>query len=441
MVRHWFSLTAGLAAALVGPPAFAADPAATPAPPPAALTGPVLGAPAPAFSLKTIDGKTVSLDTFKGKTLVINAWATWCPPCRQEMPDFIAAAPKLAKDGVAMLGVDSTEDAPIVRAFVSAKGVPYAQAIDADKTFSTAYDISYFPTTYVIDPHGVLRARYIDVLAPTELATLVAAAKAGRNAAIASPLQAKIDATLVDPGITFDGDASAIAADAKKADAAIAAAEKLLDDSDSAKGNATDLLRTRSEEAALRDRAIAALVGVGTSVDDKTLLPRLRGDAARDREEWKDALDAYRAVLTLDPKNEDALSGIALASGRLEQPDAVVEADTQLAALEPADVETLVDLGRAQAKDGQMAAAYATLAKAVAVARAAVDASPANAHAVRMLAWAHLYSGRTYAEHGDATHARAEFDEMLVWSEKLPLRTSDTTCIWKKGRRLWSRSA
>jgi peroxiredoxin len=421
MVRFWSPLVVGLAAVLSSPAAFAADSAAAPAPAAAAaLTGPQVGAPAPAFSLKTIDGKIVSLDSFKGKTLVINAWATWCPPCRHEMPDFIAAAPKLAKNGVVMLGVDSTEDAPIVRAFVAAKSVPYAQAIDADKTFSTAYDIAYFPTTYVIDPQGILRARYVDVLAPAELAALVAAAQAGRSADIVSPLQAKIDATLTDPAITFDGDASAVAANAKKADAAIAAAEKLLDDSDSAKGNATDLLRTRTEEAALRDRTIAALVSVGTSVDDKTLLPRLRGDAARDRENWKDALDAYRAVIALDPKNEDALSGIALAAGRLDQRDAVIDADTQLAMLEPADVETLVDLARAQAKNDKTADAYATFLKAITVARAAVDANPANAHAIRMLAWAHLYFGRTYAEHGDPAHARAEFDEMLVWSAKLP---------------------
>src|ERR1700726_1492168 len=150
------------------------------------LTGPQLGVQAPDFSFRTLDGKTVSLATYRGKTLVVNVWATWCPPCRQEMPDLIATAPKLAKNGVAVLGVDTTEDAPIVRAYVSAKGVPYPQAIDSDKAFSTAYDVQYFPTTYVIDPQGVLRARYIDVIAPAQLNGLVAAANRGENASIVS---------------------------------------------------------------------------------------------------------------------------------------------------------------------------------------------------------------------------------------------------------------
>src|ERR1700709_211298 len=105
------------------------------------LTGPQVGAPAPDFHLTTIEGKAVSLADFRGKTLVINDWATWCPPCREETPDLIAAAKKLggAKRDVVFLGVDSTEAAPIVRAFVASKSIPFAQAIDADKAFSKAY--------------------------------------------------------------------------------------------------------------------------------------------------------------------------------------------------------------------------------------------------------------------------------------------------------------
>jgi len=385
-----------------------------------ALTGPSLGAAAPAFDLKTIDGQSVSLDTFKGRTLVINVWATWCPPCREEMPDLIASAPKLAKTDVAVLGVDTTEEAPVVRAFASSKTVPYPLAIDGDKSFEKSYDVQYFPTTFVIDPQGILRARYIDVIGPQQLNALVAAAKEGKTAEIVSPLQQKIDGILSDPSISYTGDAASVEANAKKADDAIAAAEKALDESDAAKGQSTDLLRTRAEEATLRDAAIAALVNVGTSVHDTSLLPRLHGDAARDRELWQDALSAYRAALAIDPKNEDTLSGIALAASRLEKYDDAVDADKQLAALEPDDPHPLVDLALAQAKAGHTEDAYATFDRAIGLAKQQLDASPTKATAIRTLAWANLYAGRTYAKNGDSKNARAHFDATLALAEKLP---------------------
>lgn len=397
--------------------AVAANAADSPA---AALTGPQIGAPAPAFAMRTTDGKMVRNQTYLGRTLVINVWATWCPPCRLETPDLIASATKLQHDGVAFLGVDTTEDAAIVRAFVAARNVPYSQAVDTDRTFSAAYDVAYFPTTYVIDPKGVLRARYIDVLGTAQLASLVADAKSGRNGNIASPLQAKIDATLADPAIVFTGDAPSIETNAKKSLAAIAQAETLLDQSDSARGNATDFLRTRVSEAALRDRAIAALVEVGTSVTETTLLPRLRADAARDRERWSDALDAYRAVLALDPKNTDALAGLASVAGRLEKYDVAIDADTSLVAIDPSDVGALVDLARAQAKSGHSDDAYGTFAKAHAAALAAIAASPGKPLPVRMAAYAHLYAGRASAKDGKIALAHTEFERAFDLARTLP---------------------
>jgi thiol-disulfide isomerase/thioredoxin len=420
-------LAAALPVAALAEPAQ--PPAATVAPPPAvagtaAPAGPVVGAPAPAFSVKALDGKTLTLESFRGKTLVINVWATWCPPCREEMPDLMSAAPKYAKGGsVAFLGVDTTEEAPIVRAYAAAKGVPYTLAVGTQDTFGAAYDIQAFPTTFVIDANGVLRARYVDTLAPRQLAELVSAGKAGRNAVIVSPLQAKIDASLVDPALAFtSNDPTKIEAIAKAADAAIDHAEAMLDESDASTGNSTDFFRTRAEEEALREKAIAALLSSGTSVTDKTLLPRMSGDAAIETERWKDALDAYHAVLTIDPKNTDALGGVAAAQSNLHDYDAAVTADEQLAALAPDDAGGLVDLALEQAKAGHASDSYATFARAVDVAKRHVDASHGKASAVRRLAWVHLYYGRTYAKNGDAPNARAQFDEMLAWTQKLPLK-------------------
>jgi peroxiredoxin len=414
------------AAAPIVPPAapgpVAGAPAgAAPAAEPAALTGPQVGAPAPAFSLKTIDGTAVSLDSYKGKTLVINVWATWCPPCRQEMPDLIKTAPKLEKSGtVAFLGVDTTEKAPIVRAYAVAKGLPYPQAIDADKSFQTAYDVQYFPTTYVIDPQGTLRARYIDVIAPAQLTAFVEGARQGRTVELVSPLQKKIDATIAAVPLDFGTDPATVEANAKKANDAIAAAEKLMDNSDAATGNPTDLLRTRAEEATLRDAAIGALTNAGAAVKDASLLPLMRGDAASDHEQWNDAVTAYTAALAIDPKNEDALGGLATAAYRLDKSDVEIDADTKLAALEPNDPSNLVGLARAQARAGHESDAVATFANAVSVAKKNVAANPGKAKYVRVLAWTHLYYGRNFAAAGDTARARAEFDQTLAYAEQLP---------------------
>ena len=157
------------------------------------LTGPQIGSPAPDFHLTTLDGKRVSLADFRGKTVVINDWATWCPPCRLETPDLIAAAKKFSAQGdVVFLGIDSTESAPIVHAFLAAKPMGYAQAIDDDKAFSKAYDVRAYPTTFVISGDGVLRARYAGNIAPKVLAGFVGDARSGRNGVLATAAQRPI---------------------------------------------------------------------------------------------------------------------------------------------------------------------------------------------------------------------------------------------------------
>jgi tetratricopeptide (TPR) repeat protein len=336
------------------------------------------------------------------------------------MPDLIASYPKLRDSGVEFLGVDTTEEAPIVRTYVVAKSVPYAQAIDTQKTFQKAYDIQYFPTTFVIDPNGVLRARYIDVVAVAQLTQMTDAAKMGRNAAILSALQVQIDAALVDPGLAPNADDVAALAYAKTVDKAINQAERLLDRSDPAKGKSIDLLRTRVEEEALRDKAIAALSSTASTSQENELLARMRGDAAQDREQYGEAITDYQSALALNPKNDDALSGLAFVAGRLDRTDVQVDAFRKLTALEPDSVDALVDLGLAYGKAKQFQDAYATFARAVALGKQHVDTNLGSPDTVRKLAWTHLYYGRTYVKGGEPAHARAQFQELLAWTQKLP---------------------
>ncbi|HEY0797764.1 MAG TPA: redoxin domain-containing protein [Candidatus Baltobacteraceae bacterium] len=409
-------------AAQTPPPA--ATPSATPAPAATsqALTGPQVGLPAPAFSLLTLDGEKASLAAYQGKTLVINVWATWCPPCRQEMGDLIAAYHKLGSEQVAFLGIDSSEEAPIVRTFVAAKGLPYPQAIDSEKTFENAYDIAYFPTTLVIDPHGVLRARYIDVISPPLLAQFIAAAAQGSDAVYESDLQRRIDRRLRDPSLVPAADATAIFAAAKRSAAAIDAAEDLLGSSDPSKGMTIDLLQTRTEEAAVRDRAIAALSAANRSDQGAALLlATLQGDAAANREAWRPACNAYRSALAVDPKNLVALDGLAQAQWRLEDYAGAIDTSARIAALQPDDVGSLMSLGLDYAKAGQFVDAYHTLDNAITLALAHVRTHPHAAQAIRQLAWAHLYAGRVHAQGADPAVARQEFAAVQTWALKLPV--------------------
>jgi peroxiredoxin/tetratricopeptide (TPR) repeat protein len=377
-----------------------------------ALTGPQVGSPAPDFHLTTLEGKHVALADFRGKTLVLNDWATWCPPCREETPDLIASAKTLsAKGDVVFLGVDSTEAAPIVRAFVAAKPMPYAHAIDADKAFSKAYDVRAFPTTFVISPDGILRARYVGNVTPQILAGFVADARAGRNGVLATAAQKKIDALLDPASFAFGGDAATIRRVAKTVLLAIEAAEAVDGD--------TDYLRTQAEENALRDKEIALLEPVAETDESKVLLAQLQGDAAYAREEWPQALAAYERGLALSPDDVDLLGGYATTLHASGDDARATDVYTKIAKIDPS-VDNLVSLGVSAGDAKRFNDAAVAFAQAIGTARAAVLAKPADAKRVRKVAWAYLYEGRMYVKAGDREKARAAFAQTSAWAAKLP---------------------
>ena len=392
------------------------------------LTGPQIGQPAPDFALTTLDGKSVHLADFRGKTLVLNIWATWCPPCRLETPGLIASYHALSGPGVAFLGVDDTEQAPIVRAFVAAKGVPYPIALDRDQRFSKAYDIRYFPTTYIIDPQGIVRARDIDVIAPAQLAVFVAAAARGENGRIGSPLQDRIDAALAleaFPPPAADAPPQVRLTYATRIAAAIAKAEDLLNQSDPAAGRNVDLLTTRAEESALRTHAIAALATVtDNGVIASALLHALRGDEAASHEHWGEAVSEYRAALRLRPSDLDALNGMELAASAAKDQRAQIDAAARLAALAPGDPDAAIDLGVTYQKYHQYAKAIASLTRARTLAMLAYRAAPTNGERIRSVAATQLFLGRGYVAAGQPARARAAFEQLLTWARRIPAGNS-----------------
>lgn len=377
-----------------------------------ALTGPQVGAPAPDFHLVTVEGKHVSLADFRGKTLVLNDWATWCPPCREETPDLIKSAKKLgAKGDVVFLGVDSTERAPIVRAFVAAKPMPYTTAIDGDKSFSKAYDVRAFPTTFVISPDGVLRARYVGNITPQILAGFVGDAKAGRNGVLATDAQKKVDAMLDPAKFALTGDADAVR---KTAEAAL----KAMDAAESVEGD-TDYVRTQAEENTLRDAVVKAFEPLAASDADKALVARLEGDAAYAREQWPEAIAAYERGLALAPNDEDLLGGYATTLHATGDDARATDVYSKLAKVDPS-VDNLVSLGVSAGDAKRFDDGAVAFSQAIGTARAAVNAKPGNAKAIRKLAWAYLYQGRMYAKEGEIAKARASFAQTTAWTSKLP---------------------
>lgn len=117
---------------------------------------PKVGSPAPAFSLPRLDGKgDVSLASFRGKTVVLNFFASWCGPCKREAPDLESLWRRYHSDGVVVLGVDSGDARGDARHFLDAHGVTYPIVFDpGEKLAQGPYALPGLPVTYVINPAG-----------------------------------------------------------------------------------------------------------------------------------------------------------------------------------------------------------------------------------------------------------------------------------------------
>jgi len=116
-----------------------------------------VGQPAPDFTLRTVDGKQVSLSQFKGKPVIINFWATWCPPCRLEMPALEEISRQAADKGFVLLAVDKEEDATTVKNFLTQNHYDYLSVLDLDGSVSTMYQVSGIPTSIFVDANGIVR--------------------------------------------------------------------------------------------------------------------------------------------------------------------------------------------------------------------------------------------------------------------------------------------
>lgn len=116
-------------------------------------------APGADEQLPLLNGKgTVSLQSLRGKTVVLNIWASWCPPCRDEAPDLAALQKRIAPLNATVLGVTWNDTVPDARRFIERTKLEYLQARDVGGSFAKAYGTKGLPETFIIDPTGHVTA-------------------------------------------------------------------------------------------------------------------------------------------------------------------------------------------------------------------------------------------------------------------------------------------
>ena len=130
-----------------------------------------IGKPAPPIMTSTVNGKAFDLAAYRGHPLVVNFWASWCVPCREEFPLFEEQLSTLGpKDGLQLVGVLYKDDPASARKFIDETGASWPSVTDADGSIATAYRAVAPPQTYFIDKDGILRGIQIGEVRPEDFA-------------------------------------------------------------------------------------------------------------------------------------------------------------------------------------------------------------------------------------------------------------------------------
>ncbi|WP_422124577.1 TlpA family protein disulfide reductase [Planococcus sp. X10-3] len=117
-------------------------------------TGLAVGKTAPDFTLQTLKGEEASLSDFRGKPVFVNFWATWCPPCRAEMPDMEKLYGNMDIEVLAVNLTDTEKSEEGVASFVEETGLTFPILMDPEGELSSAYNVKAYPTSYLIDADG-----------------------------------------------------------------------------------------------------------------------------------------------------------------------------------------------------------------------------------------------------------------------------------------------
>ncbi len=123
------------------------------------------------FTLSSLEGDKVSLSDFTGRIVVLNFWATWCPPCRAEIPDFVRLAGEYSSSYVQFLGV-SNEDIPTLKSFASEFDINYPILVD-DSNVMGKWNIGAIPTTFIIDGEGRIIDKNVGMMTGEQLKNII----------------------------------------------------------------------------------------------------------------------------------------------------------------------------------------------------------------------------------------------------------------------------
>ena len=118
------------------------------------ISAPRSGAMAPPFELVDLQGQTHTLEEFRGHPVVLNFWATWCPPCKAEMPALQSVYEKYSEDGLVLIGINVQENPAVIQQFIDDYGLTFPVFLDSTANTSRAYQQEAFPSTYFIDRDG-----------------------------------------------------------------------------------------------------------------------------------------------------------------------------------------------------------------------------------------------------------------------------------------------
>ena len=120
-----------------------------------------VGKPAPAFDTLDLQGNVQSLSDLRGKVVFVNFWATWCSPCREEMPSMQRLYKKMPKDKFEMIALFNRDNPEVVKNFISQLGLTFPIWSDESNILGARYGITGLPETFIVDKNGIIREKFI----------------------------------------------------------------------------------------------------------------------------------------------------------------------------------------------------------------------------------------------------------------------------------------